>query len=94
MKRDGQNESNAHAALGPRRWIGLRAGCTAGLFLHVYHPRTDEIGRRRRSLHDTVTRDERYTTMREPCQNACRFLDVGLPFPGHPFRHEMDRSCS
>ena len=52
------------------------------LFQPVYHPWVNEIERLWKQLHDTVTRNHTWATMRELMEAVRRFLEAAQPFPG------------
>jgi transposase len=52
------------------------------LFQPVYYPWINQIERLWKTMHDTVTRNHRCTTLYELCQEVKRFFDVVQPFPG------------
>ena len=53
------------------------------LFQPVYHPWVNEIERLWKQLHDNVTRNHRFTTMKRLMQAVRHFLDTVSPFPGN-----------
>ena len=52
------------------------------LFQPVYYPWVNQIERLWKTMHDTVTRNHRCTTLYELCQDVKRFFHVVQPFPG------------
>lgn len=52
------------------------------LFQPVYHPWVNLIERLWKQLHDTVTRNHNWPTMRDLMKAVRRFLEVVQPFPG------------
>ena len=52
------------------------------LFQPVYYPWINQIERLWKTLHDTVTRNHRCTSLYELCQDVKRFFHVVQPFPG------------
>jgi transposase len=53
------------------------------LFQPAYHPWVNAIERLWKAMHDTVTRNHRYSTLNELMQAVRRFLKVVQPFPGN-----------
>jgi transposase len=52
------------------------------LFQPVYHPWVNEIERLWKQLHDTVTHNHRYNTIKQLMQAVYRFMGTVSPFPG------------
>ena len=52
------------------------------LFQPVYHPWVNEIERLWKQLHDNVTRNHRFTTMKQLMQAVTHFMNTVSPFPG------------
>ena len=52
------------------------------LFQPVYYPWINRIERLWKTMHDTVTRNHRCTTLHALCQDVKRFFQVVQPFPG------------
>ena len=52
------------------------------LFQPVYYPWGNQIERLWKSMHDTVTRNHRCTTLFQLCQQVKHFFNVVQPFPG------------
>ncbi len=52
------------------------------LFQPVYHPWVNRIERLWKQLHDTVTRNHRYSTMAQLMSAVRRFMEAVSPFPG------------
>lgn len=57
------------------------------LFQPVYHPWVNRIERLWKTLHDTITRNHRYSTINQLMKGVRRFLHVVQPFPGN--RHAL-----
>ena len=57
------------------------------LFQPTYHPWVNVIERLWKAMHDTITRNHRYTTLDELMRTVRRFLKVAQPFPGN--RHAL-----
>lgn len=53
------------------------------LFQPAYHPWVNRIERLWKKLHDTVTRNHRYTTMAQLMNAVCSFMNQVAPFPGN-----------
>jgi transposase len=53
------------------------------VFQPTYSPWVNEIERRWKAMHDTVTRNHRCKTFYDLAQRIIRFFDVALPFPGN-----------
>lgn len=53
------------------------------LFQPVYHPWVNVIERLWKAMHDTVTRNHRFTTLDDLMRAVRRFLVVAQPFPGN-----------
>lgn len=53
------------------------------LFQPVYHPWVNVIERLWKAMHDTVTRNHRYSTLDQLMRAVRRFLHVAQPFPGN-----------
>ncbi len=53
------------------------------LFQPTYHPWVNVIERLWKAMHDTITRNHRYTTLDELMRAVRRFLHVAQPFPGN-----------
>jgi transposase len=53
------------------------------LFQPVYHPWVNRIERLWKTLHDTITRNHRYSTINQLMKGVRRFLHVVQPFPGN-----------
>lgn len=52
------------------------------LFQPVYHPWVNRIELLWKQLHDTVTRNHRYSTMNQLMESVRQFMSVASPFPG------------
>ena len=52
------------------------------LFQPVYHPWVNEIERLWKQLHDTVTRNHRYSTIKQLMVAVRQFMYLASPFPG------------
>ncbi len=59
------------------------------LFQPAYHPWVNRIERLWKALHDTVTRNHRFTTLDPLMRAVRRFLKVAQPFPGN--KHALAR---
>ena len=53
------------------------------LFQPSYYPWVNNIERLWKQLHETVTRNHRFTSLEQLMEAAWRFLDVAQPFPGN-----------
>jgi transposase len=60
------------------------------LFQPAYHPWVNRIERLWKALHDTVTRNHRFTTLDALMGAVRRFLKVAQPFPGN--KHALARA--
>lgn len=64
-----------------QRWLASHPKLRL-LFQPAYHPWVNRIERLWKALHDTVTRNHRYTTLDQLMRAVRRFLEICQPFPG------------